>query len=74
MVTRTTDACRARFSPPAHGGTGRARVLHLPEIRPYTKAAMTENLSYYPRRGYTETHRAHQDGFHRVFFRKRLDT
>jgi GNAT superfamily N-acetyltransferase len=49
----------------------RARALHLPEIRLYTNAAMTENLAYYPRHGYTETHRAHQDGFHRVFFRKR---
>ena len=53
---------------------GRARVPHLPEIRLYTNAAMTENLSHYPRRGYTETHQAHRDGFHRVFFRKRLDT
>jgi hypothetical protein len=34
---------------------------------------MTENLTYYPRRGYTETHRMQQDGFQRVFFRKRLD-
>ena len=52
----------------------RARALHLPEIRLYTNAAMTENLAYYPRHGYTETHRADQDGFHRVFFRKRLGT
>jgi GNAT superfamily N-acetyltransferase len=52
----------------------RARALHLPEIRLYTNAAMTENLAYYPRHGYTETHRAHHDGFHRVFFRKRLAT
>ena len=36
--------------------------------QPY--AAMIENLAYYPRRGYIETHRADQDGFHRVFFRK----
>ncbi len=33
---------------------------------------MTENLAYYPRHGYAETHRAEQDGFRRVFFRKRL--
>jgi hypothetical protein len=33
---------------------------------------MTENLSYYPRRGYTETHRAVQDNRRGVFFRKRL--
>jgi GNAT superfamily N-acetyltransferase len=52
----------------------RARALHVPEIRLYTNAAMTENLAYYPQHGYTETHRAHQDGFHRVFFRKRMDT
>ena len=52
----------------------RARSLHLPEIRLYTNEAMTENLTYYPRHGYTQTHRAQQDGFHRVFFRKRLGT
>ena len=52
----------------------RARALHVPEIRLYTNAAMTENLAYCPQHGYTETHRAQQDGFHRVFFRKRVDT
>jgi GNAT superfamily N-acetyltransferase len=52
----------------------RARALHVPEIRLYTNEAMTENLAYYPRHGYTETHRAQQDGFHRVFFRKGVDT
>jgi ribosomal protein S18 acetylase RimI-like enzyme len=49
-----------------------ARSLGLSEIRLYTNEAMTENLAYYPRRGYTETHRAEQDGFRRVFFRKLL--
>ena len=49
-----------------------ARSLRLPEIRLYTNEMMTENLTYYPRHGYTETHRMHQDGFERVFFRKRL--
>jgi GNAT superfamily N-acetyltransferase len=49
-----------------------ARRLHLCEIRLYTNEAMTENLAYYPRHGYVETHRAEQDGFRRVFFRKRL--
>jgi GNAT superfamily N-acetyltransferase len=49
-----------------------ARRLGLSEIRLYTNEAMTENLAYYPRRGYIETHRADQDGFHRVFFRKPL--
>lgn len=49
-----------------------ARSLRIGEIRLYTNEAMTENLSYYPRHGYTETHRAEQDGFRRVFFRKLL--
>jgi len=35
---------------------------------------MTENLAYYPRHGYRETHRAAQDGFERVFFAKPLST
>jgi GNAT superfamily N-acetyltransferase len=52
----------------------RARALHVPEIRLYTNAAMTENLAYYPRHGYSETHRAQQDGFHRVFYRKQVAT
>ena len=47
-----------------------ARGLH--EIRLYTNEAMTENLAYYPRHGYTETHRAGQGGFRRVFFTKHL--
>jgi ribosomal protein S18 acetylase RimI-like enzyme len=42
----------------------RARALHVPGIRLYTNAAMTEDLAYYRRHGYTETHLAHQDGFH----------
>jgi ribosomal protein S18 acetylase RimI-like enzyme len=46
--------------------------LRLAEIRLYTNEAMTENLAYYPRYGYAETHRAEQDGFRRVFFGKRL--
>jgi ribosomal protein S18 acetylase RimI-like enzyme len=49
-----------------------ARARGLDEIRLYTNEAMTENLAYYPRRGYTQTHRAEQDGFRRVFFRKRI--
>jgi ribosomal protein S18 acetylase RimI-like enzyme len=38
----------------------------------YTNAAMTENLEYYVRKGFTETHRARQAGYERVFFEKRL--
>jgi GNAT superfamily N-acetyltransferase len=37
-----------------------------------TNVAMTENLEYYRGKGYTETHRAEQDGFQRVFFEKPL--
>jgi GNAT superfamily N-acetyltransferase len=49
-----------------------ARRRRLAEIRLYTNEAMTDNLAYYPRRGYTETHRAEQDGFRRVYFRKHI--
>jgi GNAT superfamily N-acetyltransferase len=49
-----------------------ARALGRDEIRLYTNEAMTENLTYYPRRGYAETHRGDQDGFRRVFFSKRV--
>jgi ribosomal protein S18 acetylase RimI-like enzyme len=49
-----------------------ARSLGLGEVQLYTNEAMTENLAYYQRHGYTETGRAEQDGFRRVFFRKRL--
>jgi N-acetylglutamate synthase-like GNAT family acetyltransferase len=68
---------------PAHQGSGiggalmgfaesRARELGLPEVRLYTNEKMTENLAYYPRRGYRETRRATVHGFRRVFFTKRL--
>ena len=52
----------------------RARAVGVPEVRLYTNVAMTENLSYYPRHGYQETHRATQDSFQRVFFTKSLTT
>lgn len=42
------------------------------EIRLYTHIKMTENIALYPRLGYTETHRARQAGFDRVFFTKKL--
>ncbi len=45
-----------------------ARAAGRSEIRLYTNEAMTENLDYYPRRGFTETHRAEADGYHRVYF------
>lgn len=49
-----------------------ARALGLHELRLYTNAAMTENLKFYPRRGFVETHRSTVDGFDRVFFSKQL--
>lgn len=48
----------------------RARELGLPAIRLYTNEAMTENLAYYRRRGYAETHRATERGLRRVYFIK----
>jgi GNAT superfamily N-acetyltransferase len=50
-----------------------AAALGRPEVRLYTNVAMTENLAYYPRHGYVETHRGVQDGFHRVYFSKPLE-
>lgn len=50
----------------------RAAASGLAELRLYTNAVMTENVHYYPRRGYVETHRGEEGGFQRVFFRKRL--
>lgn len=38
----------------------------------YTNIHMTENLDFYPKLGYLETHRVHEDGFHRIYFEKRL--
>jgi ribosomal protein S18 acetylase RimI-like enzyme len=49
---------------------GDAAELGLPEVRLYTNEAMTENLTFYPRHGYRETHRAVEDGFRRVYFSK----
>jgi ribosomal protein S18 acetylase RimI-like enzyme len=42
----------------------------LPQIRLHTNEAMTENLGFYQRQGYVETHRGEQDGHHHVFFAK----
>lgn len=49
-----------------------AQAQNLNEVRLYTNEAMTENLTYYPRHGYRETHRATQDGYQRVFFTKSI--
>ena len=49
-----------------------AKRLGLPELRLYTNAKMTENLTLYPRLGWEETERRAEAGFERVFFRKRV--
>lgn len=49
-----------------------ARALGLLQIRLYTNAAMTENLTLYPRIGYVEVARRSEDGFERVYFTKDL--
>ena len=49
-----------------------ARAAGRHEIRLYTHEKMTENLDYYPRRGYVETHRAVGEGRSRVYFSKLL--
>ncbi|MBV8168923.1 MAG: GNAT family N-acetyltransferase [Alphaproteobacteria bacterium] len=68
---------------PAHQGTGVGKRLitfaeaetrrrgHA-EIRLYTHETMVENQALYRRIGFVETHRAEQDGFHRVFMTKVL--
>ncbi|MFC4015252.1 GNAT family N-acetyltransferase [Nonomuraea purpurea] len=49
-----------------------ARERDLREVRLYTNEAMTENLAYYPRHGFVETHRAVDHGYRRVYFTKHL--
>lgn len=62
-------------------GIGRALLVHADtealaqgysELRLYTHATMTENIALYSRIGWVETHRGQQDGYDRVFMRKRL--
>ena len=50
-----------------------ARRLGLAAVRLYTNAVMTENLAYYPRLGFRETDRREEDGYHRVYFEKRVE-
>lgn len=49
-----------------------ARAHGMPEVRLYTHELMTENIAYYPRRGYRETHRAGEPPWRRVFFTRVL--
>lgn len=45
-----------------------ARLADRNELRLYTNIHMTENLSFYPRRGFTETHRGFEAGYERIYF------
>jgi ribosomal protein S18 acetylase RimI-like enzyme len=49
-----------------------ARRLGLAELRLYTHATMTENITLYTRLGFVETGRGHEAGYDRVFMTKRL--
>lgn len=51
-----------------------AVLLGHDEIRLYTNALMTENLEYYPQKGFVETHRAADDGYERVYSSRRLSS
>jgi len=46
--------------------------LGYSEIRLYTNVAMHENLAFYSKLGYQEFARVQEEGFNRVFMRKRL--
>ena len=68
--------------PDLHGtGIGRAlldtadelgRLAGCRRLSLYTNAAMTENLEYYPRHGFTELDRRIDKGYNRVFFEREL--
>lgn len=47
-----------------------ARAAGYSTIRLYTNAAMTDNIALYARCGYVETHRATENGRHRVYMQK----
>ena len=49
-----------------------ARRLNLLAVRLYTNVSMTENLTVYGRFGFVETHRAVENGLHRVHMRLTL--
>lgn len=49
-----------------------ARQSGFSTLRLYTQEVMTENIAIYTRRGYVETHRAIEQGLHRVFMKKPL--
>lgn len=49
-----------------------ARAANRDEIRLYTNEAMTENIDYYPRRGFVETHREVEVGYRRIYYSRHL--
>jgi len=49
-----------------------ARRRKAPRVYLYTNVTMVENLSYYSRIGYVETHRITEHGFGRVYMEKTL--
>ncbi len=50
----------------------KARARKVERVYLYTNEKMTENLAFYTGLGYSETHRATEDGFQRVYMEKRL--
>lgn len=67
---------------PAHQGRGLGAALlaavearlapKATYYRLYTNAVMEKNILWYPRLGFTETHRGEEDGYNRVYFKKDL--
>lgn len=48
------------------------RAAGLFELRLYTNEVMAENVGFYTRRGWIETHRAVENGYRRIYFRRTL--
>ena len=47
-----------------------AQRMGLTTVTLYTNERMTENIELYKRRGYTETERKAEQGYHRIYMRK----
>lgn len=50
-----------------------ATVAGKATVRLYTHETMTENIDFYARHGFVETHRSTEHGFSRVFMSKQID-